>query len=84
MAKRIDWTPHAKADLRRIAQPEALQVLKAIASYAKSGLGDVKRLSGANPPKSRLRVGNYRVIFRDNPSHIELLAVGDRKEVYRH
>jgi mRNA-degrading endonuclease RelE of RelBE toxin-antitoxin system len=41
MAKRILWHPQAKADLRSIPQPIALQVLKTLARYAKNGEGDI-------------------------------------------
>ena len=37
MAKRIVWTEQAKADVRGIAQPIALQILKTLARYAQTG-----------------------------------------------
>ena len=37
MAKRIVWTDQAKADIRGIEQPIALQILKTLARYAQSG-----------------------------------------------
>ena len=35
MAKRIVWTDQAKADIRGIAQPIALQILKTLARYVR-------------------------------------------------
>jgi hypothetical protein len=37
MAKGIVWTGHAKADVRGIEQPIALQILKTLARYAQTG-----------------------------------------------
>ena len=39
MAKRIVWTEQARADLRQIEQPIALQILKTLARYAHTGAG---------------------------------------------
>ena len=55
MAKRILWTIQAKADIRRIERQAALQVLKNLARYAKTGHGDTKQLEGIDPPLLRLR-----------------------------
>jgi mRNA interferase RelE/StbE len=43
--------------------------------------GDVKKLAIAEK-KYRLRVGNYRVLFRLEGSQISVYAVKDRKEAY--
>ena len=47
-------------------------------------LGDVKRLHGSNrPQKFRLRVGNYRVIFRIDQDVITILRVDNRGDIYK-
>jgi len=43
--------------------------------------GDVKKLKG-NPPRYRLRVGAYRVLFTLAGEGIEVYAVKHRKESY--
>jgi mRNA interferase RelE/StbE len=43
--------------------------------------GDVKKLTAAEK-KYRLRVGNYRVLFRLEGNQISVYAVKDRKEAY--
>ncbi len=65
MAKRIVWTDQAKADLRAIEQPIAIQILKTIGSYVLTGEGATKQLKGIVPPLFRLRAQNHRVFFRD-------------------
>jgi mRNA interferase RelE/StbE len=44
--------------------------------------GDVKKLQGSQN-EYRLRVGNYRVMFRLERDIIAVYKVGDRKDVYR-
>ena len=60
MAKRLAWTDPAKADIRAIDQQPALQVLKTLARFLKSGEGDIKQLHGYDPPLFRLRAQDYR------------------------
>ena len=43
--------------------------------------GDIKKLSGAEN-KYRLRVGNYRVLFRLDGNRIQVYSVRDRKDAY--
>jgi hypothetical protein len=42
--KQIAWRDQAKAQLRAIDQPTALRLLRALAHFAATGEGDVKRL----------------------------------------
>ena len=44
--KRIVWTDPAKADIRSISKPTAMQILFALHRFAESGVGDVKALQG--------------------------------------
>ncbi len=83
MAKKIDWTDQAKADLRAIDQSTALRILRVVARYLATGEGDVKRLQDIEPPEFRLRVGDYRVRFHDLGDSILVLAVKNRREAYR-
>jgi mRNA-degrading endonuclease RelE of RelBE toxin-antitoxin system len=83
VAKGVIFSDQAKADLRIIEQPKALQILKTIARFLESEEGDVKRLQALDPPLFRLRSQNYRVLFRDLGNAIELVRVRDRKDVYR-
>jgi plasmid stabilization system protein ParE len=83
MGKRIAWTEQAKADIRAIEQPIALQILKTLARYALTGEGNTKQLQGIEPPLFRLRAQDHRVFFRDKGDYLEIARVLDRKEAYR-
>lgn len=65
MPKKIVWKDRAKAELRAIEQATALRILLSLARVLANGEGDIKRLQDIEPPEFRLRVGDYRVRFRD-------------------
>jgi len=83
MPKKIVWKDRAKAELRAIEQGTALRILHALARVIFTGEGDVKRLQDIEPPEFRLRVGDYRVRFREFENSIEILSVKHRREAYR-
>jgi mRNA-degrading endonuclease RelE of RelBE toxin-antitoxin system len=83
MAKGVAFTDQAKADIRTLPQPIAIQVLRTIARFLESEKGDVKRLQGIEPPEFRLRLGDYRVRFHDLGDSIEILRVRHRKDADR-
>jgi mRNA-degrading endonuclease RelE of RelBE toxin-antitoxin system len=83
MAKGVAFTDQAKADIRALPQPIALQILRTISRFLESEQGDVKRLQGIEPPEFRLRLGDYRVRFHDLGDSIQILHVRHRKDAYR-
>jgi mRNA-degrading endonuclease RelE of RelBE toxin-antitoxin system len=83
LSKRISWTARAKADVRAIDPQTAMRTLHGLAHFTQTEAGDVKRLKDTDPPKFRLRVGSYRILFFDHGDTIEILAVRHRSEAYR-
>jgi plasmid stabilization system protein ParE len=83
MGKQIVWTDQAKADIRGIGQPIAIQILKTLGRYVLSGEGATKQLKGVTPPLIRLRAQNHRIFFRDQGDSLKIERVLDRKEAYR-
>jgi len=53
---------------------------KKLKAFAATGLGDVKKLKGQ--AGARLRVGDWRVIYYEEPEKIVVAAVGHRREIY--
>ena len=51
-----------------------------LTGFASTGTGDVKRLKGH--AGSRLRIGDWRVIFYEEGQTIVVAAVGHRREIY--
>ena len=82
--KRFAWEPAARADLRRIEQKQAIQILHALSDFSKTGNGDVKKLVGDTLGRYRLRVGDWRILFRfEKANMIRILSVENRKDAYR-
>ena len=62
------------ADARRRLNAKLLEL-------ARTGQGDIKRLKGR--AGSRLRVGEWRIIFDIEGNQLVVVAVAHRREVYR-
>jgi mRNA-degrading endonuclease RelE of RelBE toxin-antitoxin system len=59
-----------------------MRIFAALHRFAQTGVGDIKRLQGeAN--ELRLRVGDYRVRFIEEPDAFHIIRVLHRKEAYR-
>lgn len=80
---RFAFTPEAQAQLRAIDRATALRILETIARFGATGTGDVAPLGGEWQGCYRLRVGEYRVIFRYVQDGLEILTVGYRSDAYR-
>jgi mRNA-degrading endonuclease RelE of RelBE toxin-antitoxin system len=84
MPQRVIFSIEARADLRAIDRETALRLLKALARFLATDAGNVKQLEGFDPPRYRLRIGNWRVIFRKSGDDvIEIVRVRNRREAYR-
>jgi mRNA interferase RelE/StbE len=79
----VQFERAARRDLSRLSGEDAATVADALAAFAQSGIGDVRKLQARNPPEWRLRVGRYRILFRREGDAITVFAVRDRKDAYR-
>jgi mRNA interferase RelE/StbE len=80
--KEIAYTITAAKALRRHAN-RAAAIRAKIEQYAAdpaSLAANVKTLSGVDA--KRLRIGDFRVLFRETADHIEVLDIGPRGNVY--
>jgi mRNA-degrading endonuclease RelE of RelBE toxin-antitoxin system len=75
------WPESARSELRAIDRETAVRILRALTRYGDSGDGDVKALAGQWQGCTRLRVGDYRVLFRALPDQIVILRIRHRAEV---
>lgn len=81
--KKIIITPQARADVRRIDRETAMRILAALDRFARTSEGDIKKLQD-DSGELRLRVGDYRVRFNEEPPGTILVhAVLHRSEAYR-
>ena len=79
---RFPFTLEAQTQLRAMDRATALRILEAIARHGSTSAGDVEPMHGDWQGCYRLRVGEYRVIFRRIVDGLEILTVGHRSDVY--
>jgi len=78
--KEITFTVAATRQWAKLTPAIRKRVDNKLVRYATTGAGDVKSLSGREG--ARLRVGDWRVIFTEDPTTIIVVAVGHRGEIY--
>lgn len=82
MTRTIQWDPRARKDFDALDRVIGQRVDAAIVRFA-GGQGEVLRLTGIEPPLYRLRVGDWRVLFRFDDETIVILRVLPRDKAYR-
>jgi len=83
MPQWFTWTALFQKQLRGIDRVNAKHILDAIDGL-RFGRGDIENMVGYDPPAKRLRVGGYRVIYRELPNNrFHLLRVAGRGGVYK-
>lgn len=78
--KPILFTPAGTRQWVKLAAQVRQRIDARLQEFAASGKGDVKRLRGRQG--SRLRIGDWRVIFYEQGGSIIVVAVGHRREIY--
>ncbi len=77
------WPESARSELRGVDRESAMRILVALTRFGDSGEGDIKALSGEWAGCYRLRVGDFRVIFRIALEGIVIVRVRHRSDVYQ-
>lgn len=75
----VSFSKTATKDLRKLPKKDALALIDKLETYAKTGAGDVKKLTGRS--EYRLRHGNYRALF-EIENGVLVVRVAHRREVY--
>lgn len=78
----IVWSPAADRDLSRLSADARERVTVAVERLAITGEGDVRALT-AMPGTYRLRVGDWRVIFRQDADNLFVDNILPRGRAYR-
>jgi mRNA-degrading endonuclease RelE of RelBE toxin-antitoxin system len=82
MTRRIQWNSRAQKDFDALDRVVSQRVESAIERFA-SGDGEVRRLTGIDPPLFRLRAGDWRILLRFDADTIVILRVLPRDKAYR-
>jgi mRNA interferase RelE/StbE len=78
--KSIVFTPASTRQWVKLSAQTRQRIDFRLTEFAASGKGDIKRLKGRRG--SRLRIGDWRVVFYEESNAIIVVAVGHRREVY--
>jgi len=78
--RRIAFTPAATRQWLKLAERVRQRINARLEQFAQTDIGDVKKLKGR--AGSRLRIGDWRVIFFEQDGTIVVTAVGHRREIY--
>ena len=77
----VEYTVAATRQLRKLPADVRKRIIEKIKRYAETGAGSSTKLVGE--PGTRLRIGDYRAILTEEPTTVQVLAVGHRREIYR-
>ncbi|WP_420960031.1 type II toxin-antitoxin system RelE family toxin [Brucella sp. IR073] len=81
--KQVTYHKEALKTLRRIPMNEARRIRAKIEQYAADPASQVQNIIKLQGREGfRLRVGDWRVIFDENGSVIDVLAIGPRGRIY--
>ena len=83
---RVEFAPAAARDLKRLDPYIRSQLLRAATILSEapypSSSERIKLLVGLQPPHFRLRVGDYRIIYRIEGNRVLVVRVAHRREAY--
>ena len=79
---RIEWSRRAQKEYGALDRDVRDRLRKGIERLAE-GEGDIRRLSGYAPPLFRLRVGDFRILFRYEGGSLVILRVLPRDKAYQ-
>lgn len=80
--KKVVFSERARADIRRLSRETAMSIFEVLHRFAETGHGDIKKLKG-DTEDFRLRVGDYRVRFTEEPGTLHIQKVLHRRDAYR-
>jgi mRNA interferase RelE/StbE len=79
-------SPAADREIRKLDRLVQRRILKKLDGLMMDPRPNgVEKLTGSDVPRYRVRVGDYRIVYRidDQVLTVLVLNVGDRKEIYR-
>lgn len=85
MRYQVQWSRDALKDIRKLDKQLVVRITRAIEMFSETGEGDVRRLTNAGGAL-RLRVGDWRVLFRLIHGELQIMLVEGvlpRGEVYK-
>ena len=84
MRRTILWSTDAIGHLLTIAREnnrQGARIADAVERFERDGTGDFKKLQGGSN-EWRLRVGDWRVIYEEQPGQTVILRIMNRRDAY--
>lgn len=78
--KDIAFTARAAKQRAKLGAAIRARIDAKLDRFARTGQGDLKRLTGRDG--TRLRIGDWRVIFYEEGNTIDVVPIGHRSEIY--
>lgn len=79
---RITILPRAEKELRKLPKLDQIAVAQKIRSLPDPKIASEEKLSGY-PHVYRVRVGNYRIVYKKMSDSIIIVLIRHRRDVYR-
>ena len=83
----VEFTPTAAREVKRLDPAVRIQLLHAAGVLRDtpypSSSHRIKLLAGLQPRHYRLRIGDYRIVYRIEGTKVLVVRVAHRREVYR-
>lgn len=78
---RIVISPRAEKDLKRLSKIDQIAAARKIRQLGKSQIAQEEKLKGF-PNIYRVRIGDFRIVFRRTSEEIYIILIGHRKDIY--
>lgn len=79
---KLKISPRAEKELKKISKIHQIAIVKKIRSLPIDQDLKKEKLSGYKD-MHRVRVGQYRIVYRERANEIFIVLIGHRKEIYR-
>lgn len=86
MSYTIRFRPAAGRALRKLEREWQRRIAEGVEAIRHDPLGaKAKKMKPRSPPRWRVRVGDYRIVYavHEDAGEIEIVAIGHRRDVYR-
>lgn len=78
----VEWSSRAKRGLKKVPADIHDLIVAAVNRFAETGEGDVAFLHSGKTGERRLRVRDWRVVFRIDGGTMEIRRVSNRRDAY--
>lgn len=78
---RLTISPRAEKELKKISKIHQIAIVKKIRSFTSDQNLTKEKLSGYKD-MYRVRVGQYRIVYREQPNELFIILIGHRKDIY--